>query len=423
MNFTKDNDTSLITPANRKVMRDGDLVIVYERHDSLSHTTLKGGMILDNKFGSFHHDDMIGKFFGTRISSRTSNGWIYLLEPSPELWSNALNTRTQIVNELDSSFVIFNLDIHPGSIVVESGTGSGCLTLALARAVFPSGHVYTFEYNGIRAEQAKQEFIDFGVSGVVTITCKDVCGKFEEAYKINNNISGNEDDETNGQVGGFVGVSPSCVDAVFLDLPEPWLAIDHAMHVLKAGGKLCCYSPCLEQVMKTCEKMRDVGLHSIRMVEIRQRPYDGRVTELETLDLGLNEEEDRINSLSHRDGLADSNNNIISVCSNNKRPRDENLVSNEDYHVKLSKQDDFSSSQEKEVISDSNNNNDNYNVNDNNNDSNKEYDRQAAYVKRLANRIKNRPKSCVNGVYKMNVARPIPSMKGHTAFLTFAIKK
>ena len=69
-----------------------------------------------------------------------------------------MQTRTQIVNELDSSFVIQQLDLFPGCVVVESGTGSGCMTLALARAVHPIGHVYTFEFNGIRAEKAKEEF-------------------------------------------------------------------------------------------------------------------------------------------------------------------------------------------------------------------------------------------------------------------------
>jgi len=39
----------------------------------------------------------------------------------------------------------------------------------------------------------------------------------------------------------------------------------------------------------------------------------------------------------------------------------------------------------------------------------------------LQNRIKNRPVSAVNGTYEMHIARPISGMKGHTAFLTFAV--
>jgi hypothetical protein len=30
------------------------------------------------------------------------------------------------------------------------------------------------------------------------------------------------------------------------------------------------------QVIKTCEKLRELKFHSIRMIEVRQRPYDAR---------------------------------------------------------------------------------------------------------------------------------------------------
>ena len=53
----------------------------------------KQGEILNNKFGSFYHNDIIGKPFGSKINSRCSNGYVYILAPTPELWSSAVYVR------------------------------------------------------------------------------------------------------------------------------------------------------------------------------------------------------------------------------------------------------------------------------------------------------------------------------------------
>ena len=76
-----------------RIMQNGDLTIVYERHTTLDHLYLKSGEILNNRYGSFYHDDFIGRPYGSRIVSRSSSGWMYALEPSPELWSLAVHVR------------------------------------------------------------------------------------------------------------------------------------------------------------------------------------------------------------------------------------------------------------------------------------------------------------------------------------------
>ena len=69
-----------------------------------------------------------------------------------------MKTRTQIVDDIDGSVVAMALDLYPGCVVAESGTGSGCMTLAMARCIAPTGHIHTYEYNPNRAEAAKGEF-------------------------------------------------------------------------------------------------------------------------------------------------------------------------------------------------------------------------------------------------------------------------
>lgn len=76
-----------------RLMQVGDLVIIYERHDSLSYFFLEEGGSITNRFGYFKHEDMIGRPFGSRVYSRNSTGqcgYVYLLEPTPELWGQAM---------------------------------------------------------------------------------------------------------------------------------------------------------------------------------------------------------------------------------------------------------------------------------------------------------------------------------------------
>jgi tRNA (adenine57-N1/adenine58-N1)-methyltransferase catalytic subunit len=137
-----------------RLISDGDTVIVYERHDSMRPIKVTPGSDFQNRFGLFKHSDWIGKHFGSKVFSN-KGGFVYLLAPTPELWTLVLSHRTQILYLPDISFVISYLEIVPGCVVLESGTGSGSLSTSLARAVAPSGHVYTFDFHEQRASSAR----------------------------------------------------------------------------------------------------------------------------------------------------------------------------------------------------------------------------------------------------------------------------
>jgi tRNA (adenine57-N1/adenine58-N1)-methyltransferase len=108
--------------------------------------------------------------------------------------------------------------------VVESGTGTGSLSTSMIRAIMPKGHLFTYEFNENRKIKAEEDFRKTGLSGYVSAYHRDVLE------------------------GGFLsdGVSKDSVDAVFLDLPRPEEAVGHAHLVLKAKGKICNFSPCIE---------------------------------------------------------------------------------------------------------------------------------------------------------------------------------
>uniref|UniRef100_H3G7A1 tRNA (adenine(58)-N(1))-methyltransferase n=2 Tax=Phytophthora ramorum TaxID=164328 RepID=H3G7A1_PHYRM len=246
------------------LIQEGALVILFETHNSLTYCYAQRDAIYQNRHGAFYHNDMIGQPFGSKIISRKKNarGYLILLAPTPELWSRALRHRTQIVFTLDASAISFAAALRSGSRVVESGTGSGALTTSFARTVAPHGHVFTFEFNAVRAEIARQEFKRNGLESVITVECRDACEQ------------------------GFPEALEGSIDLVFLDLPMPWIAIGHAAKMLKQGGFFASYSPCIEQVQKTCGALRDANFELIRTIETRLVPYNSRRIDLPVPDFG-----------------------------------------------------------------------------------------------------------------------------------------
>lgn len=232
----------------------GDLVIVYERHDSMKAVKVLENGVLQNRFGMFKHSDWIGKHFGCKVLSN-KGGFVYLLSPTPELWTLVLSHRTQILYLADISFVVMYLEIVPGCVVLESGTGSGSLTTSLARAVAPNGRVCTFDFHEQRASSAREDFESNGLSSLVSVGVRDIQG---EGFP----------DEYSGQA-----------DSIFLDLPQPWLAIPSAAKMLKQDGVLCSFSPCIEQVQRSCETLR-VDFSDIRTFEVLLHTYEVREASL-----------------------------------------------------------------------------------------------------------------------------------------------
>ena len=121
----------------------GDLVIVYEGFNKQKAVTLTEKGQYQNRYGSFFHREWVGKPFGAKVYGKgEGKGFVWLLAPTPELWTKVLPHRTQILYAPDISLVAHALELKPGSVVLESGTGSASLTHALVRAVAPKGHVY-----------------------------------------------------------------------------------------------------------------------------------------------------------------------------------------------------------------------------------------------------------------------------------------
>lgn len=249
----------MLAPERKKV-EAGDLVILYHGYKDLRPMVVLPGQRLQCKEGLFDHDAIIGAPYGSYVLGRPAGGSckqqpaLLVLRNTSHLWTQAVPRRTQIIYAADIAVVVQLLRLRPGSVVAEAGTGSGSLTHALAQAVAPSGKVYTFDFHEARAKEAREEFTRTGVDKVVVAGWADVCTVPSAASAVPTPAAAGE--ETSQQLQQGFGLPAAAVDAVFLDVPNPWSAVPNVLQVLRPNGILCTFSPCIEQTQRLCEALR-----------------------------------------------------------------------------------------------------------------------------------------------------------------------
>lgn len=253
---------------HKDTIEEGDVVILYVNFNTMYPVSVKEtimskkGVEVENiyqtKYGALRAMDLVGKKFGSKV--QLTKGYGYVLAPTPQLWTKCLPHRTQILYQTDISLILLQLELKPGSVVIESGTGSGSLSHSILSTIAPTGHLHTFDFHQERVEKARQEFSEHGISSeVVTVRQRDVCA---QGFDLEN-----------------------VADAVFLDLPHPWEVVSHAKRSLKrSGARLCSFSPCIEQVQKTCVKLKEEGFTELVTMECLKREFQVRKITLPVFD-------------------------------------------------------------------------------------------------------------------------------------------
>ncbi|XP_017141137.1 tRNA (adenine(58)-N(1))-methyltransferase catalytic subunit TRMT61A [Drosophila miranda] len=251
-------------------IEQGDIVILYLSVNSMhaieavpTIVNKKGEtiqQIFQTNYGSLKVESIIGVEYGSRVE--LSKGWANVLQPTPELWTQTLPHRTQIIYTPDISMILHQLEVRPGAVVIESGTGSGSLSHYFLRALKPTGHLHTFDFHEGRADQARDEFKRHGLAAFVTVYHRDVCNL------------------------GFSSELDGAADAVFLDLPAPDLAVPHAFKALKlSGGRFCSFSPCIEQSQRCIQELTKLGFNEICSLEVLQQESVIKTRSLPVIDL------------------------------------------------------------------------------------------------------------------------------------------
>lgn len=244
-------------PQNR-IIQDGEHIIAYQSPEVQFMLKIEDGKSLNTRYGLFEHDCFIGKRYGEKVWSKDKRYFFYALKIDRTFFTQNQCHRTQILYSIDISMAILFLNIKPGDVVCESGTGSGSMSYSIGKALGVTGHLYTFEFNEERASEIKKDFERYNITNI-TATRRDV---YSDGFTID------------GVLGGESGVK---ADSIFIDLPSPWKATKHASDIIKLGGRQCNFSPCIEQVEKTIAKLSKLGFGNFVTYECLERKFERRL--------------------------------------------------------------------------------------------------------------------------------------------------
>jgi tRNA (adenine57-N1/adenine58-N1)-methyltransferase len=218
----------------------GDMVILLDRRGDRHMVRLTGGKERVGKLGLVDTSTLVGASDGARVS--VGSATFVALAPTVIDKVATIERRAQIVVPRDAALIALHADVKAGDLVVEGGAGSGALSIMLLHLLRPGGRLVTYELREDHAEVAQANVERAGLS---------------EGHEL--------------RIGDVRGIEETGVDAVVLDVPEPWAAVHACERALKAGGRLVSFSPTVGQVERTHEAMREAGFHGVRTFETLER--------------------------------------------------------------------------------------------------------------------------------------------------------
>ena len=233
----------------------GDLaLLVGLRHKHFIFPLIPGGSFHTHR-GILVHDDLIGRVWGSQVFSHQGSPF-FMLQPSLADLLVDLKRSTQIMYPKDIGFILTSMSVGPGQTVLETGTGSGSMTVALAYAVGSQGRVVTYEKRPEFQNLARKNLERLGLDARVD-------------FKL-------------GDIGD--GISETNIDACFLDVPNPWDYVQQVRAALKPGGFFCNLVPTFNQVERLLYVMRREHFAFVEVCELLLRYYKPEPTRLRPTD-------------------------------------------------------------------------------------------------------------------------------------------
>lgn len=245
------------------VLRVGEKIQFTDRKGKRITAQLVSGGVTQTEHGLICHDDVIGQSEGVVITtvsakresqqtvvdpSKSSNkpwkaaraigGWDYVaMRPRMVDYVLSMPRGAQIMYPKDIAQVIALGDIRSGMRVLESGAGSGAMSLSLLDAVGECGKLTTIEL--------RPDFACIAESNATLYY-----GKRPEWWNL---LTGDFDSVAKT-------LDAHSVDRIMLDMLDPWNRLEQAHRVIVPGGVLVAYVTTTTQMSRMAEALRESGV-------------------------------------------------------------------------------------------------------------------------------------------------------------------
>ncbi len=225
-------------------LRAGERVLLIDQKKRRYLTTLAVGGEFHSHAGVLAHDAIIGTPEGT--AHRASRGGRYtVLRPTLADFILKMPRGAQVIYPKDLGPILMLADIGPGVKVLESGVGSGALSMAMLRA---GADIVGYEL--------REDFAARAEANVRSFLGDDAMSRYRVEIR-----------------SSYDGIDETDLDRVVLDLPEPWQVVPHAERALRPGGVFLAYTPSVMQVAQLRESLAAHRFQFAETLEVLQRTW------------------------------------------------------------------------------------------------------------------------------------------------------
>lgn len=231
--------------ATNQTFTYGERVLLLDKKRRRYLVQLVEGGEFHSHAGFVPHAEVVAAVEGAVLKS-THGAEYTVLRPTLEDFVLEMPRGAQVIYPKDLAPICVLADIAPGVKVLESGVGSGALSMTMLRW---GAHITGYEI--------REDFANRARANVVSFLGEEVLDRY------------------NVKIGdAYEGIDPADgpFDRVVLDLPEPWNVVPHAEKVLRPGGILVAYTPSITQAAQTREQMKGRWLDT-RTIEVLHRGW------------------------------------------------------------------------------------------------------------------------------------------------------